>query len=88
MGEEGLRGPEDRIFKVVRQMLPQTAATAQLRADQSLQDAGLKSLDMVVLMLAIEAEFDVEIPQHEMTPDNFQSVAAIRQLVASLSVAA
>jgi acyl carrier protein len=36
-------------------------------------------------MLAIEAEFDLEIPQDEMTPENFRSVATIRQLVASLS---
>ena len=83
MGEGGLPGPEDRIFGIVRQMLP--AAAARLGADQSLQDVGLKSLDMVTLMLAIEAEFELEIPQQEMTPENFKSVAAIRELVASLS---
>ena len=32
-------------------------------------------------MLAVEAEFDLEIPQQEMTPDNFRSVAAIGRLV-------
>jgi len=88
MREGGLPGPEDRIFGIVRQMLPRTAATVRLRPDQSLQDAGLKSLDMVTLMLAVEAEFDVEIPQNEMTPANFQSVAAIEALVASLAPAA
>jgi acyl carrier protein len=87
MAEGGVPGPEDRIFGIVRQMLPATAAMVRLRPDQSLQDFGLKSLDMVTLMLAVEAEFDVEIPQHEMTPENFQSVAAIRKLVASLSPA-
>ena len=85
MSEGDLLGPEDRIFGIVRPMLPAARAPAELRADQSLPDAGLKSLDLVTLMLAIEAEFDLEIPQDEMTPENFRSVAAIRQLVASLS---
>ncbi len=37
----------------------------------NLREAGLTSLDMVNLMLAVEAEFDIEIPQSAMTPDNF-----------------
>ena len=36
---------------------------------------------MVNLMLAIEAEFDIEIPQSAMTPDNFDTIAAIDALV-------
>lgn len=79
-------GPaEGRIFKLVRQTLPASAAADELAIEQPLQDAGLKSLDMVALMFAVEAEFEVEIPQQQMTPENFQSVAAIGRLVASLS---
>jgi|SwirhisoilCB1_FD_contig_71_988017_length_345_multi_2_in_0_out_0_1 acyl carrier protein len=85
MGGGVLGGPEDRIFGIVRQVLPASASAAQLRPDQSLQDAGLKSLDLVNLMLAIEAEFDLEIPEDHMTPERFESVAAIRDLVANLS---
>lgn len=85
MGERDSVGPEDRICVIVRQMLPPARAQGELRADQSLPDAGLKSLDLVTLMLAVEAEFDLEIPQDEMTPENFRSIAAIRDLVASLS---
>ena len=33
------------------------------------------------LMLAIEAEFDIEIPQSAMTPENFDTIAAIDALV-------
>ena len=57
------------------------------RAD-NLRDAGLTSLDMVNLMLAIEAEFDIEIPQSAMTPDNFDTVAAIDSLVSVTQKAA
>jgi len=88
MADGGLNGREGRIFGIVMETLPAAAARTGLRADQSLQDVGLQSLDMVTLMLAVEAEFDLEIPQHEMTPENFRSVAAIERLVASLSATA
>jgi acyl carrier protein len=87
MNEGGARRPEARIFGLVRQNFP-AGATAKLRADQSLQDAGLTSIDLVTLMLAVEVEFELEIPQEQMTPQNFQSVAAIRRLVENLSAAA
>jgi acyl carrier protein len=87
MADGGSLGPEARIFKLVRHTLRVSPAVDALGADQPLQDAGLKSLDMVTLMLAVEAEFDLEIPQREMTPENFHSVAAIGRLVSSLSAA-
>jgi acyl carrier protein len=39
---------------------------------------------MVNLMLAVEAEFDVKIPDRDMTPANFRSVARIEALVEKL----
>jgi acyl carrier protein len=36
---------------------------------------------MVNLMLAVELEFDIAIPQSDITPENFHSVAAIQSLV-------
>ncbi len=54
-------------------------------ADDDLRQAGLSSLDMVNLMLAVEGEFDLFIPQGEMTPDNFQNAASIARLLARLA---
>ena len=85
MRDGDLLGPEDRIFGIVRRTFRANTATTQLRSEQSLQDAGLTSLDMVTLMLAVEAEFNLEIPQQEMTPENFRSVATIGRLVTSLT---
>jgi acyl carrier protein len=34
-------------------------------------------------MLAVEAEFDFTIPQADITPENFQSVATLERLVVS-----
>lgn len=88
MADGGTLGPEARIFKLVRQTLRAPAAADGLGIEQPLQEAGLQSLDMVTLMLAVEAEFDLEIPQEQMTPENFHSVAAIGRLVMSLSAPA
>jgi acyl carrier protein len=46
-------------------------------------------MDMVNLMLGVEAEFDFTIPQPEITPENFQSVKTLeRMIVAQLQSAA
>ncbi len=39
-------------------------------------------MDMVSLMLGVEAEFDFTIPQDEITPENFQSVETLERMVA------
>jgi acyl carrier protein len=49
--------------------------------EQQLSDLGISSLKMVNLMLAVELEFDIAIPQSDITPENFHSVAAIQALV-------
>jgi len=51
------------------------------RAGRTLKDAGLTSLEMVNLMLAIEAEFDIEIPGAMLKPENFRSIDAIDAMV-------
>jgi acyl carrier protein len=35
-------------------------------------------------MLAVEVEFDVSIPDEDLHPDNFRSIAAIEALVGRL----
>ena len=72
---------ENRIIALVRSILEQNAITAEIDAKSSLVDIGLNSVDMVKLMLAVEAEFDFTIPQEEITPENFQSVATLEQMV-------
>ena len=53
-----------------------------------LRELGLDSLGSVNLMLALESEFDLFIPQDRMKPQNFRSVAAIASLMSALSKAA
>jgi acyl carrier protein len=84
MEEDALPLREERIFGIVTKLLTKRGHAAEFQAEQPLEDAGLTSLDMVNLMLAVELEFDLEIPQREMTPDNFRSVTAIGRLVETL----
>jgi acyl carrier protein len=73
----------DRIIKLVRGILEQNALSADITPSAKLVDAGLTSMDMVNLMLGVEAEFDFTIPQAEITPENFQSVETLERMVAT-----
>ena len=70
-----------RILALVKTILQQNAMTAEVRPDSLLVDVGLTSMDMVNLMLGVEAEFDFTIPQDEITPDNFQSIKTLERMV-------
>ena len=77
-----------QIAGIVASLLAKRGGATSVAVDQNLTDAGLTSLDMVNLMLAIEDEFEIEIPQRQMTPANFRSVATIESLVSTVAMAA
>jgi acyl carrier protein len=74
---------QDRILALVKSILEQNAITAALDPETLLVDVGLTSMDMVNLMLGVEAEFDFTIPQSEITPENFQSVKTLQLMIVS-----
>ncbi|HUI14685.1 MAG TPA: phosphopantetheine-binding protein [Xanthobacteraceae bacterium] len=74
----------DQIAELVRQLLAKRGLERAVDHHADLSEAGLSSLDTVNLMLAVEAEFDVKIPERDMTPGNFRSVARIEALVGQL----
>jgi acyl carrier protein len=78
---------QGRLLALVKSILKQNAIAADLEPATLLVDVGLTSMDMVNLMLAVEAEFDFTIPQSDITPENFQSVATLERLVVSQLVA-
>jgi acyl carrier protein len=73
----------DRILALVKAILEQNSIVADIDPDTRLVDAGLTSMDMVNLMLSVEAEFDFTIPQSEITPENFQSVKTLQRMIVS-----
>ena len=76
--------PTDRVVGIIREILERRSVNRPVLPDDDLREAGLNSLDMVNLMLAVEAELDLEIPDADMTLRNFRSISAIETLVASL----
>jgi acyl carrier protein len=79
----------DRVVEIVREIVARRAVNPPIRPillDDDLREVGLTSLDMVNLMLAVEAAFELEIPDTEMTLRNFQSISAIDALVTSLTM--
>jgi acyl carrier protein len=77
-----LEGVGAQLIALVKQVLgANTVAPDPFPVEQQLSDLGVSSLKMVNLMLAVELEFDIAIPQSDITPENFHSVAAIQNLV-------
>lgn len=74
----------DRLLGLVGQILGKPHAASTLPLDGRLSDLGMSSIKMVNLMLAVEGEFDVSIPQKDITPDNFRSVVSVEALVLKL----
>lgn len=72
------------VIDVVRRILVERSIDRPVAADDDLRSIGLTSLDMVSLVLSVESEFELEIPETQITPANFRSVSAIDALIASL----
>ena len=73
----------DRIVSLVKAILEQNEIAAEVTPAARLVDIGLTSMDMVNLMLSVEAEFDFTIAQDQITPENFQSVETLERMVAA-----
>ena len=78
-----------KLLKLVEGILAKNAPignppNGEIPIDRDLVDVGMTSVDMVSLMLAVEAEFDLMIPTADITPQNFRSIAAIDALVSRL----
>lgn len=75
---------KERAAELVRRLLAKRGVAGPVADDADLSESGLSSLDLVSLMLAVESEFDLKIPERDMRPANFRSIARIDALVASL----
>ena len=63
MLDRGAGLPGDRLLGLVKQILDKNSITRPLAINHPLTEAGLSSIDMVNLMLTVEAEFDIVIPE-------------------------
>ena len=72
----------DTSQKISEYIRKEIANGREVSKDESLLAAGiLDSLAVVKLVAYVEDEFDVEIPDSDFDPDNFESVATITELI-------
>jgi acyl carrier protein len=81
-------GTRERLIGLIRQILGQAAGARPMPIDARLSDLGMSSIKMVKLMLAIEVEFNLAIPQADITPENFESIASVEAMLANLGASA
>ena len=77
--------PERKIADLVHRLLRDRSVDRAFDFEDNLRDVGLTSLDMTNLVLSVEAEFAIRIPDRAITPANFTCVATIGRLVTELS---
>lgn len=80
------RTPRERLLSLVRQILGPAAGGRPLPIDARLSDLGISSIKMVGLMLAIEAEFNLALPQDQITPENFHSIASMEAMLERVTI--
>lgn len=74
----------ERVAALVSALLAKRSIDRPVGDHDDLVESGLSSLDLVDLMLAVEAEFDLKISDFDMRPANFRSIARIEALAADL----
>ncbi len=73
------------MVQLVKELLAKHSIARQVSVDEQLSEVGLSSIDMVNLMLAVEAEFNIMIPAPEITPANFRSILTMEALIARIA---
>ena len=71
----------ERLINILKEL----HEDVDFEAEEGLVDDGiLDSLDIVSLVTGIDSEFDVRIPPEEIIPENFNSAAALWELIQRL----
>ena len=68
---------EQQVRDVIRDQGRMPVDVDSLPADADLYEAGMTSHASVNVMLGLEDAFDIEFPDHMLTRDVFESIAAI-----------
>ena len=80
--------PADRVADLIKRVFTKRTLTFPTSHDEDLRNLGLSSLDMVNLVLSVESEFNVTIPEMDITPKSFRSISTISALITGLLAAA
>lgn len=72
------------VMSVLAEVRPLRSDGLAYDHNTNLTDAGFTSMEMVKVMLGVEAAFDLMIPQHLITPEHFTNASAIAAMIDTL----
>ncbi|CAM4434679.1 phosphopantetheine-binding protein [Paenibacillus tarimensis] len=75
-------GTDERLMGCVMNVISHRTG---LNDNSNLLKAGVDSINFIRIVVALEEEFGIEIPDDAIVLDNFSSIARIRSLVLSYS---
>lgn len=84
LSDHGTCSTRRRVGAVVQHLLARRSITREVGPQDDLRQVGFTSLDMISLVLSLEGEFGITVPEASIKPANFRSVEAISRLVTSL----
>lgn len=84
MAEDASTIESSAILQLVVRQLEGTIDVSSLCENTNLWDAGMDSLSIVSVMVAVEDEFDITFPDELLTRDIFTSPATIAAAAGSL----
>ena len=71
----------DKVLELLQEEYPEIDFTG---SDELVDDVILDSLTLTGIIAALSMEFDIEIPYDEIIEENFNSVAAMAEMVERL----
>ncbi|RHQ59691.1 acyl carrier protein [Firmicutes bacterium AF25-13AC] len=71
----------DKVLELLQEEYPEIDFTG---SDELVDDGILDSLTLTGIIAALSMEFDIEIPYDEIIEENFNSVAAMAEMVERL----
>lgn len=84
MSDRGTCSPQGKVGAIVQRLLARRSIAREVGPREDLRQAGLTSLDMINLVLSIEGEFGITVPESSINPANLRSIDAITGLVIAL----
>ncbi|MFN0264044.1 phosphopantetheine-binding protein [Tepidamorphus sp. 3E244] len=84
MREYSVGGVRADVTGMVEAILAANGNTTDVVPDATLAEIGMTSIDMVNLMMDVEARYDMMIPAEYLTPEHFRSVSTIQEMIVEL----
>ena len=75
------RSTMEELMEVLSALKPEIDFTKET---ELIDEGLLESFDVITLIAELEDQFDVEIPAEEIVPENFNSAAALWEMVCRL----